>query len=67
MEVDAQKSLKTALKIDPNLTAPVTAGQRVGTATVSAPRFPGVTVPVYAAKDIARAGIFQRLMRMIRK
>ncbi len=67
MEVDARNSLKTVVKIDPDLTAPITAGQRVGTATVTAPRFPGATVPVYAAADVNRASIFQRLMSMIRK
>ena len=67
MEVDAHSALKTSFQIDPNLTAPIAAGQRVGTATVSAPRFPGVTVPLYAVKDVGRASIFQRLMGMIRK
>ena len=67
MEVDAHTALKTVMKLDPNLTAPITAGQRVGTATVTAPSFPGATVPVYAAADVSRASIFQRLMSMIRK
>ncbi len=67
MQVDSHSAMKTALKLDANLTAPISAGQRVGTATVTAPQFPGVTVPVYATKDVGRASIFQRLMGMIGK
>jgi len=67
MQVDSHDGMKTALNIDPNLSAPISAGQRIGTATVSAPQFPGVTVPVYAAKDVAGAGIFQRAMGLFHK
>jgi D-alanyl-D-alanine carboxypeptidase (penicillin-binding protein 5/6) len=67
MEVDSHSAMKTVLKIDPNVTAPVSAGTRIGTATVTAPQFPGVTVPVYAAKDVAGASIFQRVMGMFNK
>jgi len=67
MQVDSHDAIKTALNIDPNLTAPVSAGQRIGTVTVSAPQFPGLTVPVYAAKDVPSASIFQRVMGMFSK
>ena len=67
MQVDSHDAMKTAFNIDPNLTAPIYAGQRIGTATVSAPQFPGVTVQVYAAKEVPGASIFQRVMGMFSK
>jgi len=67
MQVDSHDGMKTTLSPDPNLTAPISAGQRVGTATVSAPQFPGLTVPVYAANNVPGASIFQRVMGMFSK
>ena len=67
MQVDSHGGMKTTLNPDPNLTAPIAAGQRVGTATVSAPQFPGLTVPVYAANNVPGASIFQRAMGMFHK
>ena len=49
MQVDSHAGMKTVVKTDPGLTAPVAQGQRVGTMTVTAPDFPALTVPVYAA------------------
>ena len=61
MQVDSHSKLKTEVKTDPNLTAPIAQGQRVGTMTVTAPDFPAMTVPVYAAQPVERANIFVRL------
>ncbi|MBN9545016.1 MAG: D-alanyl-D-alanine carboxypeptidase [Alphaproteobacteria bacterium] len=61
MLMESQTKLKTAIKTDPNLTAPVAQGQRIGTMTVTAPEFPAMTVPVYAAEPVERANIFVRL------
>jgi serine-type D-Ala-D-Ala carboxypeptidase (penicillin-binding protein 5/6) len=60
MQVDSHSGLKTQLKIDPGLTAPVRQGQRVGTMTITAPDFPAMAVPVYAAQSVAQANIFVR-------
>jgi D-alanyl-D-alanine carboxypeptidase (penicillin-binding protein 5/6) len=60
MQVDSRKGMKTAVKTDAGLTAPIAQGQRVGTMTVTAPDFPALTVPVYAAKPVERANIFMR-------
>ena len=60
MQVDSHAGLKTVVNTDPGLTAPVTQGQKVGTMTVTAPDFPALTVPVYAAQPVARANIFAR-------
>ena len=62
MQVDSHNGIKSVVKTDPSLTAPVAAGQRVGTVTINAPEFPAMTVPVYAAQPLARASVFQRMM-----
>jgi D-alanyl-D-alanine carboxypeptidase (penicillin-binding protein 5/6) len=60
MQVDSHGGLRTEVKIDPGLTAPVRQGQRVGTMTITAPDFPAMAVPVYAAQPVAQANIFVR-------
>ncbi|HXR94816.1 MAG TPA: hypothetical protein VN718_03000, partial [Rhizomicrobium sp.] len=60
MQVDSHKGVKTEVKPDPNLTAPVAQGQKVGTMAITAPDFPTMTVPVYAAQNVDRASIFAR-------
>jgi D-alanyl-D-alanine carboxypeptidase (penicillin-binding protein 5/6) len=67
MQVDSHAGLKTLVKTDPGLTAPIAAGQRVGTVTITAPEFPALTVPVYAAQPLAGASILQRAMAMFQK
>jgi serine-type D-Ala-D-Ala carboxypeptidase (penicillin-binding protein 5/6) len=62
MQVDSHNAMATAVKPDPGLTAPIAAGQRVGTVTITAPEFPALTVPVYAAQPLPRASLFQRAM-----
>jgi len=60
--VDSHAGMKTVVKADPNLTAPIQAGQKVGTLTVTAPEFPNLTVPVYAAQPLEKVGIFGSMM-----
>jgi len=60
MQVDSQKAMKTEVKADPNLAAPIAQGQKVGTMAVTAPDFPTLTVPVYATQNVDRASIFAR-------
>ena len=64
MQVDSHGAMKTDVKPDAGLTAPIAQGQRVGTVTVSAPDFPGLTLPVYAAQPVTGASILQRMMAM---
>jgi serine-type D-Ala-D-Ala carboxypeptidase (penicillin-binding protein 5/6) len=64
MQVDSHGAMKTDVKPDAGLTAPIAQGQRVGTVTISAPDFPGLTLPVYAAQPVAGASILQRMMAM---
>lgn len=63
MLVESKAGLKSAVKLDPGLTAPIAPGQRVGTVAISAPNFPGLTVPVYAAQAVPQANIAVRLWR----
>jgi D-alanyl-D-alanine carboxypeptidase (penicillin-binding protein 5/6) len=60
MQVDSHNGLKTEVKPDPNLTAPIAQGQKVGTMAITAPDFPTMNVPVYAAQNVGRASIFAR-------
>jgi len=63
MQVDSKAGLKSALTLDPGLSAPIAQGQRIGVVTVSAPNFPGMSVPVYAAQAVPQANIAVRLWR----
>jgi D-alanyl-D-alanine carboxypeptidase (penicillin-binding protein 5/6) len=67
MQVDSHSGIKTEVKTDPNLTAPVAVGQQVGTATITAPDFPAMTIPVVAAQPVDGAGFFQRVMGLFGK
>jgi D-alanyl-D-alanine carboxypeptidase (penicillin-binding protein 5/6) len=60
MQVDSHNNVKTVVKTDAGLAAPIMQGQRVGTMTVTAPDFPAMTVPVYATKSVDRANILAR-------
>ncbi len=60
MQVASHDGLKTEVKPDPNLAAPVAQGEKVGTMTITAPDFPAMTVPVYAVQNVSRANIFLR-------
>ncbi len=61
MQVDSKAGMKLDLKPDPGLKAPLHVGQKVGTLTVTAPDFPGLTVPVYAAEAVNEVGLFGKL------
>ncbi|MBV9330190.1 MAG: D-alanyl-D-alanine carboxypeptidase [Alphaproteobacteria bacterium] len=63
LEVDSRPGLKVAFRYN-TLAAPVAAGQMVGSLAISAPDFPGLSVPLYAAKPVAEEGIFGRLFSM---
>ena len=62
LQVDSRPGMKVAAHFNSPLAAPIAQGQQVGTLTVTAPDFPGMTVPLYAAHDVARVGIFGRMM-----
>jgi D-alanyl-D-alanine carboxypeptidase (penicillin-binding protein 5/6) len=61
MQVDSHAAMKTTLKINPGLAAPVNQGQRVGSVIITAPDFPPLSVPVYAAQAVARENFVMSL------
>jgi len=65
MQVDSHSGMKTALRADPGLTAPIHVGQKVGVLVISAPDFPGLTVPVYATQSVDKESIFASLFGSI--
>jgi D-alanyl-D-alanine carboxypeptidase (penicillin-binding protein 5/6) len=67
MQVESRKGMKTQLKPSPGLTAPISVGQRVGTLVVTAPDFPALNVPVYAAEAVAKVGVIGGLWNSIKR
>jgi D-alanyl-D-alanine carboxypeptidase (penicillin-binding protein 5/6) len=65
MQVDSRSGMKTALKPDPGLTAPIRAGQKVGVLAITAPDFPGLTVPVYATQPVDKEGFISAMFHWI--
>lgn len=61
LQVDSRAKMVVAVKATAPATAPIKAGQQVGTLTVSAPDFPTLTVPVYATQDVGSENIFARM------
>jgi D-alanyl-D-alanine carboxypeptidase (penicillin-binding protein 5/6) len=66
MQVDSRPKMTVTLHYSGPLEAPIAQGQPVGTLTVAAPDFPDMTVPVYAAESVPRAGIFGRIILGLR-
>ncbi|HXL98941.1 MAG TPA: D-alanyl-D-alanine carboxypeptidase family protein [Rhizomicrobium sp.] len=66
LPVDAQAGMKATLKYNGPVHAPVALNQRIGTLRITAPDFPGMDVPVYAAGSVGSAGIFGRIFLGLR-
>lgn len=62
LQVDSRQNMKVSLHYNSPAQAPIKAGDQVGTLVVTAPDFPGLTVPVYAAQDVGRAGLWHRMI-----
>jgi len=62
MQVDSRAAMKVVLSYEGPVRAPITKGQQIGTLNVTAPDFPGVTVPVYAGESVSSAGFFDRII-----
>jgi len=62
MQVDSRRGMKVTLHYDGPVQAPVAKGQEIGTLEITAPDFPGMTVPLYAAEAVPSAGLFARVM-----
>lgn len=66
LQVDSRPGMKVAVHYNSPLAAPIAQGQQVAALSVTAPDFPGMTIPLYAAHDVPRVGIFGRMMLGIR-
>jgi D-alanyl-D-alanine carboxypeptidase (penicillin-binding protein 5/6) len=60
MQVDTRQTMKVSVKYNGPVQAPIAKGQRIGTLQVTAQDFPTMSVPLYAAVDVPKAGIFSR-------
>lgn len=67
MQVESSKGMKTQLRPNPGLTAPISVGQRVGTLRVTAPDFPPLDVPVYAAEAVAKVGVIGSMWSSVKR
>ncbi len=65
LQVDARNTLKVAVIYSGPVTAPIVKGQRVGSLKITARDLPPMDVPLYAANDVPRLGIFGRMWASI--
>ena len=66
LQVDSRSGMKVAVHYAGPLQAPLAPDRQVGTVVVTAPDFPGLTIPLYPAHAVDRAGIFGRMMQGLR-
>lgn len=66
MQVESRAGMKVTLSYDGPVQAPIAKGQQIGVLKIAAPDFPGAQAPVYAANDVAGAGILGRIYVGIR-
>jgi D-alanyl-D-alanine carboxypeptidase (penicillin-binding protein 5/6) len=66
LPVESHAKMKMNVSFRGPVKAPIAKGQQIGTMTVTAPDFPAMKVPVYAANSVDRAGIFGRIFLGIR-
>jgi len=67
LQVESRPGMKTQLRLDPGLTAPVKAGQRVGSFVVTAPNFPTLNVPVFAAQPVEKVGFIGGMWNAVKR
>jgi D-alanyl-D-alanine carboxypeptidase (penicillin-binding protein 5/6) len=67
MQVDSHAKMKTVVRAIPGLKAPIQAGQKVGVLAVTAPEFPELTVPVYAAQAVDEVGMFGKAWNSVQR
>ena len=65
MQVDSHAGMKTVVKPDAGVKAPIHVGQQVGVLVVTAPEFPDLTVPVYAVQAVSQVGIIGGLWNSV--
>jgi len=66
LQVDSRPGMKVSVRYTAPLKAPLDPGQQVGTLVITAPDFPGLTVPLYVAHPVDQIGIFGRMILGLR-
>jgi D-alanyl-D-alanine carboxypeptidase (penicillin-binding protein 5/6) len=66
MQVESRPGMKVTVDYDGPVQAPIAKGQQIGTIKVTAPDFPGMQAPLYAANSVSGAGIFGRMFLGLR-
>ncbi len=66
MTPDQRKAMKVAVNYSAPISAPIAAGQRIGTLRVTAPDKPVQEIPLVAGANVERLGVFGRAMGAIR-
>jgi D-alanyl-D-alanine carboxypeptidase (penicillin-binding protein 5/6) len=66
LPVESHAKMKMSVSFKGPIAAPIAKGQQIGTMTISAPDFPQMKVPLYAANSVDRAGIFGRMFLGVR-
>jgi D-alanyl-D-alanine carboxypeptidase (penicillin-binding protein 5/6) len=66
LQVESRPGMKMTVAYDGPIKAPIAKGQRIGTLKITAPEFPTLNVPLYAANSVDRAGLFGRMFLGIR-
>jgi D-alanyl-D-alanine carboxypeptidase (penicillin-binding protein 5/6) len=61
MQVESRAGMKVTVSYDGPVKAPIAKGQQIGTVNITAPDFPGMHVPVYAANSVSGAGLFGKI------
>jgi D-alanyl-D-alanine carboxypeptidase (penicillin-binding protein 5/6) len=66
MQVESRAGMKVTVTYNGPVQAPIAKGQQIGTVNITAPDFPGVQVPIYAANAVSGAGLFGKMFLGIR-
>jgi D-alanyl-D-alanine carboxypeptidase (penicillin-binding protein 5/6) len=62
LQVDSRPGLKVAVRYNAPLRAPLEQGTQVGSLVITAPDFPGMTVPLYTAQPVDQTCLFGRML-----
>jgi len=62
MQVDSRNGMKVTISYDGPLKAPIAQDQRLATLVITAPDYPQLSVPLYAAHAVSGTGFFGRMM-----
>ncbi|MEI9886928.1 MAG: hypothetical protein WDN08_10615 [Rhizomicrobium sp.] len=61
LQVDSPPRPQVAVRYTAPLRAPLAQGTQIGTVVITAPDFPGLTVPLYVAQPVDEIGFFGRM------